>query len=46
MVPEDKKRVTVTLSREVAAEFEKVAKDLGWSKSALLTFWINEKRKA
>ncbi|HEL1068465.1 TPA: ribbon-helix-helix protein, CopG family [Streptococcus equi subsp. zooepidemicus] len=42
---EEKKRVLVTLSKEKAEQFEELAKELGLSKSALMTLWINEKAK-
>lgn len=45
-VAENKKRVVVTLGDEVAKEFDRLADELSLSKSALLTLWINEKRKA
>lgn len=45
MASEDKKRVLVTLPLEKAEVFEKLAKELGISKSALLALWISEKTK-
>lgn len=45
ILAEDKKRVVVTLSVEVANHLDKLAKDLGLSKSGLITVWTNEKRK-
>ncbi|MCC9871631.1 transcriptional regulator [Streptococcus agalactiae] len=45
MASEDKKRVLVTLPLEKAEVFEKLAKELGVSKSALLALWISEKTK-
>lgn len=45
MAAEDKKRVLVTLSFDKAEAFEKLAKEMGISKSALLTLWISEKTK-
>lgn len=45
MAAEDKKRVLVTLPLEKAGDFEKLAKELGVSKSALLALWISEKTK-
>lgn len=35
----------LTLTKEVADDLEKIAKSMGLSKSALITFWINENRK-
>lgn len=37
-----KKRVMVTLSKDVADKFDEVAKKMGLSKSGLVTVWINE----
>ncbi|HHW4960198.1 TPA: transcriptional regulator [Streptococcus suis] len=45
-VAENKKRVVVTLGDEVVKEFNRLADEASLSKSALLTLWINEKRKA
>ncbi|MDQ8329267.1 CopG family transcriptional regulator [Enterococcus faecium] len=45
MVSNDKKRVMLTLTKEVADDLEKKAKSMGLSKSALITSWINENRK-
>lgn len=42
MVKEDKKRVLVTLSEDKAEQFEKISKEKGLSKSALVTLWIAE----
>ena len=44
MIPENKKRVMVTLSKDVAEELENIAVEKGFSKSALITMWVNEKR--
>jgi len=45
-VKEDKKRVMISLSNDVFLELEKMAKKTGLSKSALITMWINDKKKA
>lgn len=45
LVSNDKKRVMLTLTKEVADDLEKHAKSMGLSKSALITSWINENRK-
>lgn len=45
LVTADKKRVMVTLAKEVADNFDEIAKKMGLSKSALLTLWVNENRK-
>lgn len=45
LVNADKKRVMVTLAKEVADNFDEIAKRMGLSKSALLTLWVNENRK-
>lgn len=42
---DEKKRVMVTLSSEIAKDFDEIAKKMGLSKSALITLWINENRK-
>lgn len=41
-----KKRVALTLGEDVFKDFEKLAAEANLSKSAMLTSWINEKRKA
>lgn len=41
----NKKRVALTLGEDVVKDFEKLALEANLSKSALLTSWINEKRK-
>lgn len=41
MVADDKKRVTLTLSRENLKKMEEIARKAGLSKSALITMWIN-----
>ena len=46
MIPENKKRVMVTLSKDVAEELENIAVEKGFSKSALITMWVNENRTA
>ncbi|MCE4958073.1 transcriptional regulator [Macrococcoides caseolyticum] len=45
-VKENKKRVMVSLSNDVFLELEKMSQKTGLSKSALITMWINEKKKA
>jgi len=45
MVKDDKKRVMVTLSKEVADKFERIAKQMGLSKSGLVTVWVNANGK-
>jgi len=45
MVADDKKRIMVTLSNDVAKELEILAKKMGLSKSALLTLWVNSNKK-
>ncbi len=45
LVSNDKKRVMLTLTKEVADDLEKIAKSMGLSKSALITSWINGNRK-
>ena len=45
LVSTDKKRVMVTLSKEVADNFDEIAKKMGLSKSTLITLWVNENRK-
>lgn len=41
----EKKRVVVTLSKDVAEELDLIAKKMGLTKSGLITVWINENRK-
>lgn len=45
ILAEDKKRVVVTLSIDVAEKLDEIAKEMGLSKSGLITVWTNEKRK-
>ncbi|NLC30635.1 MAG: ribbon-helix-helix protein, CopG family [Candidatus Moranbacteria bacterium] len=40
-----KKRLTITLSEQVLEYLEKVAKDKGFSKSALITLALEEYKK-
>lgn len=40
----EKKRVMITLNKEVFEVIEKISKETGLSKSALITMWINEKK--
>lgn len=42
---EDKKRVLLTLSMDKAEELEKLSKEMGISKSALVSLWIAENAK-
>ena len=42
---DEKKRVVVTLSAEVAKNFDNIAKQMGLSKSGLVTVWTNQARK-
>jgi len=44
-VNDEKKRVLVTLTSERAEELDRMAREMGLSKSALITSWINENRK-
>lgn len=41
MVSEEKKRVMISLSLENAELLTKIAREMGLSKSALITIWIN-----
>ncbi|TFI09385.1 transcriptional regulator [Thiopseudomonas sp. 4R-3cl] len=45
MSNDEKKRVMVTLSKEVADKFDKIAKQMGLSKSGLVTVWVNNSGK-
>ena len=45
MSRDEKKRVMVTLSKEVADDFDELAKKMGLSKSGLVTIWVNENKK-
>ena len=45
MSRDEKKRVMVTLSKEVADDFDELAKKVGLSKSGLVTIWVNENKK-
>lgn len=45
MVKEEKKRVLLSLAPDKANELEKIAKELGISKSAVVSLWIAEKNK-
>lgn len=45
LVSNEKKRVVVTLSKDVAKELDLIAKKMGLSKSGLITVWTNENRK-
>lgn len=45
MAEEKKKRVMLSLSKDVAEALDKLAKEVGLSKSGLVTTWINANRK-
>lgn len=45
MIKDDKKRVMVTLTKEVFEAFEELTKQTGLNKSGLVTVWINANRK-
>lgn len=45
MSEDKKKRVMVTLSKEVADDFDEIAKQMGLSKSGLVTVWVNANKK-
>ncbi|WP_438838134.1 transcriptional regulator [Streptococcus pluranimalium] len=42
-VAETKKRVMITVSKDVAEKLGKIADKQGLSKSALVTTWVNQK---
>ncbi|HFU6614693.1 ribbon-helix-helix domain-containing protein [Lactococcus garvieae] len=42
---DEKKRVVVTLTKDVAEQLDLIAKKMGLTKSGLITVWTNEKRK-
>ncbi len=44
-VAESKKRVMITVSKEIATKLDKVADEKGLSKSALITTWVNQELK-
>ncbi|HCZ7493031.1 TPA: ribbon-helix-helix domain-containing protein, partial [Staphylococcus aureus] len=41
-----KKRIMITLNQEVFEKIEVLSKETGLSKSALITMWVNEQKKA
>lgn len=41
----EKRRVVVTLTKDVAEQLDLIAKKMGLTKSGLITVWTNEKRK-
>lgn len=41
----EKKRVVVTLTKDVADDLDRIAKRMGLTKSGLITVWTNENRK-
>lgn len=45
VVAEHKKRVMITVSKEIADKLELVAEKNGLSKSALITVWVNQEVK-
>lgn len=42
----EKKRVMITLTEDVFEKIENLSKETGLSKSALITLWINQEKKA
>lgn len=42
----EKKRVMITLTEDVFKKIEDLSKETGLSKSALITLWINQEKKA
>ena len=43
---QEKKRIMTTLNQEVFEKIEVLSKETGLSKSALITMWVNEQKKA
>ena len=43
---QEKKRIMITLNKEVFEKIEVLSKETGLSKSALITMWVNEQKKA
>ena len=43
---QEKKRIMITLNQEVFEKIEVLSKETGLSKSALITMWVNERKKA
>lgn len=43
---DEKKRVMISLSKDVFEKIENMSKETGLSKSALITLWINERKNA
>lgn len=43
---QEKKRIMITLNQEVFEKIEVLSKETGLSKSALITMWVNEQKKA
>lgn len=43
---DEKKRVMITLNKDVFEKLECLSKETGLSKSSLITLWINEQKKA
>ena len=41
----EKRRVVVTLTKDVAEQLDLIAKKMGLTKSGLITVWTNENRK-
>jgi metal-responsive CopG/Arc/MetJ family transcriptional regulator len=45
MVSNDKKRIQISLSEEMLKKLDDMAKEIGISKSALVSMWIKENEK-
>lgn len=45
VVAETKKRVMITVSKDVAEKLDRMADKQGLSKSALVTTWVNQELK-
>lgn len=45
VVAETKKRVMITVSKDIAEKLDEVADKQGLSKSALVTTWVNQELK-
>lgn len=43
---QEKKRIMISLNQEVFEKIEVLSKETGLSKSALITMWVNEQKKA
>lgn len=42
MIPEGKKRITITLSKEIEKKLDKISNEFGMNKSAIITMLINQ----